>query len=102
MSSANQRFGAAVSQDLAEPEIEAVEPIAVYRTGLDDVEELNGSGTGEAPPESNTRLAGQQKRLPVRLWLVTLGKLLPGYGRLWNVPLNSTSIFGMVYDASPL
>ena len=35
------------------------------------------------------------------LWVATLGKLAPGYGRLRNVPLISTSIFGTVYVASP-
>src|SRR5688572_1332893 len=38
---------------------------------------------------------------PLRLWLCTEGNSLPGYGRLLNVPLSSTSIFGIVYDASP-
>src|SRR6476619_7458128 len=37
-----------------------------------------------------------------RLWLVTLGKLLPGYGTLWNVLERSTSILGSVYDPNPL
>ena len=32
----------------------------------------------------------------LRLWVATLGKLAPGYGRLWNVPLISTSAFGML------
>src|SRR5689334_22593790 len=37
-----------------------------------------------------------------RLWLATLGKLEPGYGRLCHVALSRTSIFGTLYDASPL
>src|SRR5215510_2453731 len=36
-----------------------------------------------------------------RLWLCTEGNSFPGYGRLRNVPLSSTSTFGMVYVASP-
>ena len=39
---------------------------------------------------------------PPRLWLCTEGNSFPGYGRLLNVPLTSTSIFGTVYEASPL
>ena len=31
--------------------------------------------------------ANSTKVCAIRLWLVTLAKLLPGYGRLWNVPL---------------
>ncbi len=35
------------------------------------------------------------------LWLCTDGNSFPGYGRLRNVPLISTSIFGTVYVARP-
>src|SRR5262249_61698267 len=38
---------------------------------------------------------------PPRLWLCTEGKLLPGYGRLRNVPLSCTPIFDRSEIASP-
>ena len=44
----------------------------------------------------------QRSTCPPRLWLCTEGNSFPGYGRLLNVPLISTSIFGTVYVASPL
>src|SRR5262245_6581761 len=37
-----------------------------------------------------------------RLWLCTDGNSFPGYATLLSVPLTSTSIFGTVYEASPL
>src|SRR5687767_6197688 len=45
---------------------------------------------------------GTASTCPPRLWLVMLGKLLPGYGTLCHVPLSRTSILGMLYEASPL
>src|SRR5688500_15210817 len=45
---------------------------------------------------------GTASTCPPILWLVTLGKLLPGYGTLFHVALSSTSIFGTLYDARPL
>src|SRR4030095_1028862 len=45
---------------------------------------------------------GTARTCAPRLWLVTLGKLFPGYGTLCHVPLSSTSTFGTVYDARPL
>src|SRR5436190_22923329 len=60
--------------------------------------------TGPAPENGLPRLVSLNSKnaVPPRLWLVMDGKLPPGYGRLWNVPLTSTSILGTLYDASPL
>src|SRR5215831_10230119 len=61
--------------------------------------------TGAAPekPRANPTLVSPDSRnaVPVRLWFVMDGKFPPGYGRLWNVPLMSTSTFGTLYDARP-
>jgi hypothetical protein len=37
--------------DLAEPKIHGIQPIAIERTGLNDVQELDGVSASERPPE---------------------------------------------------
>src|SRR5206468_7727574 len=45
------RLGPAVPQDLAQPKIDRMQAIAVQRTGLDDLQELDDISTAERPPE---------------------------------------------------
>jgi hypothetical protein len=59
-------------------------PLASGRPRLDGA--TGGKNTSACPP---------------MLWLVTLGKLLPGYGTLFHVALSRMSTFGTVYDARP-
>ena len=93
----HHRSGVVVPEDFPESQIDTVEAIAVFRPGLDEVEELNGLAARERPSEVRLRHhpgIWTASASALRLWAEMLGKLAPAKGTLWKVPLTSTSIFG--------
>src|SRR5439155_8321304 len=77
----HHRLGPAVPQDLAQPKIDRIQAIAVQRTGLDDLQELDDISTAERPPER--RLvddAGniERKHLSAEALALHRGEFVPG------------------------
>ena len=85
-----------VPQEFAEPEIDAIQAIAVHRSRLDDVEELDGMAARERPSKVGLELRRDERLRHRGSGRQCSESPLRRKGRLRNVPLTSTSIFGMV------
>ena len=79
---ADERLGRAVPEDLAKPEIDGIDAIAVQRARLDDVQEFDGNAAGKRPPEVRAVDARDSKEQRGRLCADALalhgGEFVPG------------------------